>query len=174
MKNKYRQKHFLTYGIIVLIILVGVVVVLEKLRLTNFIQDPFYTPQSDANSAAADSTLLSKSDMVGEEVSDTSKNTAEIPVSSTVKLSIDSISQDSQTVTYRATISNPADSGTCSAVFTKDNSKPVTRVSAANSGSCGPVSIPSLEFESIGVWTLTLRYYADDSQAIATQTVEIR
>lgn len=173
MKHKYRQKYFLTYGIVVLIVLVGAIVLLEKLRFTNFIRDPFYVPQPDANSAAADSTLSSKSDLVGQDTGNVSKNTAEIPVSSTIKVSIDSVTQDSQTVTYRASISNGADNGTCSAVFTKDNSKPVTRVTTANSGSCGPVSIPNLEFESVGIWTLSLRYFVDGSQAVATQTVEV-
>lgn len=175
MKNKYSQKRFLAYSLITLILLAATLFVLEKTRLTNFIKDPFYKPQPEANSSVSDSTLKSKANLASTntDAGDTSKNTGNIPVSPTTTINIDSVVQSDGMVTYNATIISPGGSGTCSAMFTKDGSKPVTRVSNTSSDKCGPVSIPELEFESVGVWTLTLRYYTNETQAIATKTVEV-
>jgi cytoskeletal protein RodZ len=175
MKNKYGQKRFLAYSLVALILVVAAVFVLEKIRLTNFIKDPFYKPQSETNSSVSDSTLKSKADLASTntDLGNTSKNTSDIPVSATTTISIDSIVQSGGMITYDATVVNPGDGGACSAVFTRDGSKPVTRVSNAHSDGCGPVSIPELEFESVGVWTLTLRYYINEVQAITTKAVEV-
>ncbi len=104
---------------------------------------------------------------------DTSKNTTEVPVSTEVKLIIDQLSEDNGSVLYRATVTNPGESGTCSAEFTNPNSKPVTKVTDATGGICGPVSLSVNEFDSLGSWTLTLRYYTGDTQAVATKTLQI-
>ncbi len=156
-------------------LVVAAIFVLEKSRLTNFIKDPFYKPQSEANSSVSDSTLKSKADIASTNTDsgNTSKNTGDVPVSATTTININSVIQSDGMITYDAAVVNPGDNGTCSAVFTKDGSKPVTRVSNTHSDECGPVSIPELEFESVGMWTLTLRYYTNEAQAIATKTVEV-
>lgn len=105
---------------------------------------------------------------------DASRPTTSVPVSTTVSLEVTSLLQSDSNVTYAATITNPGESGTCSAVFTNDIAKPVTRTTDANGTSCGPVSIPELEFSAVGQWTLTLRYYSSGIQAVATKTVEVK
>jgi cytoskeletal protein RodZ len=107
---------------------------------------------------------------------DVSKTTSEIPVSKSVSIQITQLAEDSQNqnITYSAEITNPGTSGTCSAVFTNTGSKPVTQTTTASGSSCGPVSIPSESFDSLGNWLLTLRYYTSDTQAVATKTIEIK
>lgn len=104
---------------------------------------------------------------------DTSKNTAEIPVSKDTTLEITKLEQNTQGVTYAASITNPGATGTCSAVFTNTGAKPVTQVNAVTGVTCGPYVVPSASFDMIGSWLLTLRYYNDSTQAVATQTIEV-
>jgi|GEM_PF-2395514 len=105
---------------------------------------------------------------------DASKSTSDIPVSTNVSVQITQLSQDSQNVTYSAQITNPGANGTCSAVFSNSISKPVTLVTAAEGGKCGPALLPNELFASLGKWLLTLRYYTSDTQAIATGTIEVK
>lgn len=105
---------------------------------------------------------------------DTSKTTNEIPASPATSLTITNLSEQNGNVTYSAAITNPGTSGTCSAVFTSKIDRPVTHSEAANGTQCGPTSIPANTFTSIGQWTLTLRYYTNNTQATATKTIEIR
>lgn len=102
---------------------------------------------------------------------DTRMTTNEIPVSDELAVTIDSLSQNQNgEVEYTATANSKQ--GTCAALFTNDLGKPVSRTSETTSGSCS-ASIPALEFDAIGTWKLTLRYYANDHQAIATKDVNV-
>lgn len=105
---------------------------------------------------------------------DASKSPNTIPVSTTTSVEITNLQQSNGKVIYAATVTNPAGSGTCSAVFTNDIAKPVTRTTGADGTSCGPVSIPESEFSAIGTWTLTLRYYTDGTQAVTTKTIDVK
>lgn len=105
---------------------------------------------------------------------DTSKNTAEIPVSSETTVEISQLYQDGNNIVYKATVTNPGATGTCSADFTKTDSKPVTQVNSAVGGVCGPITFVRANFDMRGIWLLTLRYYNDNTQAIATKTIEIK
>lgn len=102
------------------------------------------------------------------------KNTDEIPVSTETSVSITELSQNNGKVAYSAEIINPGTSGTCSAVFTNDVAKPVTRTTSTTSSACAKVEIPELEFSAVGTWTLTLRYYTNVTQAVATKTIEVK
>lgn len=105
---------------------------------------------------------------------DKSKNTSEVPISETAKLEILKLAQENREVIYSAAVTNGSGGGTCSAVFTHELAKPVISTTSAHNGKCGPTSIPETEFSALGTWTLTLRYYTDNTQAVATQTVEVR
>lgn len=105
---------------------------------------------------------------------DASKTTADVPVSKEVTVRIDQLSRVGNDIVYQATVTNPGNIGTCSAVFTKDGAKPVTQDNNTTSGSCGPFKISNYKFDMLGSWLLTLRYYTDSSQAVATKTIEIR
>lgn len=178
IKYKYNKKHLILYGTLALLFLAAVVLTLEKTRTTDFITDPFYQPaQPDINTSESDPTLKQKSPATTDpklDTVDTSKNTSQVPTSSSSVITIDSVEQTNGLITYSATITNPATEGTCSAIFTKPNSKPVSRVFNTKSAMCGPVSIPELEFESLGSWLMTIRYYANDSQSVDTKSVEVR
>lgn len=177
MKNKQIQKNII-YAVIAAIIFLVVLSILEKSRVTDIIKDPFYTDPSslDKNNAQNDPTLKRKNDVVANDVQsfDVNKDSSEIPESTNVSLTIDLIEQANGRITYSATVSNPAGKGTCSVVFTKDGSKPVTRVDETQTNKCGPISIPELEFESVGTWIMTLRYYSNNTQAVTTKTIEVR
>jgi hypothetical protein len=105
---------------------------------------------------------------------DNTKTTDNIPVAKETKVSIKDLAQQNGSITYSATIENPGESGTCSATFTHDNDRPVVRTTTAEESTCGPVVIPEAEFSTLGQWTLTLRYYTNNTQAITTKTIEIK
>jgi len=107
---------------------------------------------------------------------DASQSTDQVPISTTAAVEIVDLHQSNGSVVYSATISNSGSSGTCSAVFSNNANaaQPVTRTIASSGSSCGPVSIPEVEFSAIGQWTLTLRYYTGDAQAVATKTIEVK
>ena len=106
---------------------------------------------------------------------DSSKTTEEIPVAKDTGIEIARLDQGTNSVTYSATITNPGASGACSAQYTNQNNRPVTLpVIASEGNTCGPASISNASFTSTGEWTLTLRYYTDNTQAIATKTIEIK
>lgn len=105
---------------------------------------------------------------------DTSKTTDEVPVAESTSVSITRLSQENGQVSYEAAITNPGATGSCSAVFTNKIAKPVTQVTPSSGDKCGPVHIPETSFSALGEWTLTLRYYTNDTQATATKTIEIK
>jgi len=105
---------------------------------------------------------------------DPTKSSSEIPVSKDTTIKLTSLTQDGQQIVYSASITNPASTGVCSATFTKDGSQPVTKTDTISGNECGPFYITATSFDSIGTWTLTLRYYANDVQAVATSTIEVK
>lgn len=137
---------------------------------------PFHTKVNTVEKNGSDLTNSQTKAKAGETNKnvDTTKNTSEIPISTTTSVQITQLVQDDQKVTYSAKITDPSSSGTCSAVFTNPAAQPVTSVTTTSSDTCGPVSIPNAQFVTLGIWKLTLRYYADNLQAVATQEINIK
>ena len=104
----------------------------------------------------------------------TEKTTNQIPPSTTMSMTIDTLEEKNGIVTYSGTVTNPAPNGACSAVFTSKINRPVTSTPTYSNGSCGPASIPAADFTSIGTWTLTLRYFTNDSQVSASRNINIQ
>lgn len=100
--------------------------------------------------------------------------TDKVPVSLETTVAITQLSQQNGIVTYGAEVTNPGGIGTCSAVFASKISRPVTHDERITNGICGPTSIPETEFSSTGEWTLTLRYFSDNLQAVTTKTIQIK
>ncbi len=177
MRNKQTKKNII-YALIATLVFLLVLFFLEKSRVTDILKDPFYTDPSalDKNNAQNDPTLKRKNDVATDKDQpfDANKDSSEIPKSTNISLTIDLLEQANGRITYSATVSNPADKGTCSVVFTREGSKPVTRVDETQTEKCGPISIPELEFESVGPWLMTLRYYSNNTQAVATKMIEVR
>lgn len=102
---------------------------------------------------------------------DTQKTSDQIPVSDDLSVKILSVGQsENGIVSYSASANKPA--GTCSATFTHELGKPVIRNSDTTDGKCS-AEISAMEFDALGEWTLTLRYYSNNAQAVATQTVKV-
>lgn len=105
---------------------------------------------------------------------DSSKNTSEIPVSDSTSVEITSLQQGNGQITYSAKFTGQSSDGTCSATFTNELARPVIRTTPAKDSICGPVSIPETEFTTLGNWVLTVRYYKDNTQAVATKSIEVK
>lgn len=102
---------------------------------------------------------------------DTTQTTDQIPTSTGVLVSIKNLSHENGTVSYTADVTG-ATTGTCSAVFTSQMGKPVTRTTDTSSGVCS-ASISEAEFDALGTWTLSLRFYSNNTQANASKDVVI-
>ncbi len=142
-----------------------------------FTGTPASTTSSQHNntSASDNQTLRQKKDIPASPQSpnvDTTKTTADIPVANNLSVAIDTVKADNNEVSYTATAKGTM-TGTCSAVFTSKLGKPVTITSDTTTGKCQG-SVSAMEFDALGTWTLTLRYYANNTQAVATSTVEVR
>lgn len=102
---------------------------------------------------------------------DPTLNTDQIPTTETFSISLDSLVNENDMVTYKASVTG-ASSGTCSASFTSDLGKPVVKTSETTDGTCsGSYSVN--EFDALGLWTLQLRFYANDLQATTTGEVNV-
>ena len=104
----------------------------------------------------------------------TEKTTNQIPPSTVMTMTIDTLEEKNGTVTYSGTVTNPVPNGACSAVFSSKINRPVTSTPIYSNGTCGPASIPAADFTSIGTWTLTLSYFTNDSQVSASKDINIQ
>ena len=106
---------------------------------------------------------------------DATKTSNEIPENTTLTLTITDLSQDDNngTINYTANLDDTNQTGSCVAEFTTDGAKPVTSTTNANQGVCGSVKIPDVEFTKLGTWTLTLHYYTNNTQVVATKTIDV-
>ena len=104
---------------------------------------------------------------------DSTKTTDQIPTNPSLALTITKLEQQNGNVTYQAELNDKAQTGTCAAEFTSPGARPVTSTTNATNGVCGPVNIPELQFTKIGDWTLTLRYYTNNTQVSTQQTFTV-
>ncbi len=106
------------------------------------------------------------------------KTTDQIPVSKDTTATITQLQQVGNQVTFNASITNTTSAGTCVVTFSTPNDRPVSKqFTATTKGadtSCGPLSIPASEFSFLGQWSVTLRYYTGDEQAVAEGSVVIK
>ena len=104
----------------------------------------------------------------------TDKTTNQIPVSTIMSISIDTLSEQNGNVTYAGTVKNPVPGGSCSAVFSSTINRPITLSPQYSNGTCGPDTISAKSFTSLGTWTLTLRYFTNSTQVSATKDINIQ
>lgn len=104
------------------------------------------------------------------------KTTDEIPVAEAGSIDITTLEQRDGSVIFSASLANVSTPGTCSALFENADgaARPVTRTAASSSNSCAETIIPQDEFVALGTWKLTLRYYANNTQLVATKTIEVK
>ena len=158
-----------------LLLIGGGLYALEKTRVTNIVQDPFYVSdeQKTEDATKNDPTNNGKGDAMNTEGVDSNKSTDDIPQSTTASISINSTTQSSGTISTDISIENNSQNGVCSFTFTKENARPVVRSVDTSSNSC-KVSIPEQEFEMIGTWNLSVHYFSNNTQATAEGTVSVR
>lgn len=112
-----------------------------------------------------------------EQADQQNQTTENVPTSSNTSLGELTAKQSGGSITASATIHNPGSgSGSCVFTFENDNDKPVVRQTAPTSGGsiCDSGNIPEQEFTYLGQWKLTLRYYSNNTQAVATTDITIR
>ena len=98
------------------------------------------------------------------------KTNEEIPASSTGALTIATLEQSDGYVNARAEVSNFTPQQ-CVYSFKIEGGKPVIR---EQTGSCVSISIPEVEFDRIGVYTLTVTAYAGDEKVTATKEIDVQ
>lgn len=103
---------------------------------------------------------------------DVTENTSEIPLSNDTSISIENLSQVDGSLTYSIKVQGDGD-GTCAALFSRADSKPVSQTVKASGNACTG-TISEYEFDSLGEWNLTVRYYVNGRQSTATQNITIR
>lgn len=103
------------------------------------------------------------------------KTTDEIPVADSGTLQITALEQRDTNIIYAASLQNATTQGTCSALFehTAGAARPVTRVTTPTADGCPETTISQVEFVARGTWKLTLRYFVNDTQLVATKTFEV-
>lgn len=156
-------------------IVVGLAVALLAIVLFFFLHRSQTAPSTTLDKNATISNKSSKTDVATPHTSDdvdVTKNTSQVPIATDTSIAITSLTQQNGQVSYVATISGEG-SGTCAALFTHTASKPVENTTSASGVSCSG-SIPDVEFDILGTWTLTLRYYTDNHQTVATKDIVIR
>lgn len=152
--------------------------VVYSLHIWPFSTTPRQSIQDAANSSDATNPQQKQNTPSTESLKGTGvdKTTNEIPTATGGSLEITKLNQQNGQVSYAASISGVQTPGTCSALFENVNkaARPVTRVTNSTATSCPDTSIPETEFVALGSWTLTLRYYVNDSQLVATKTIEVK
>ena len=138
---------------------------------------PFLVTETIDSRNAADPTLSPGKEAVSnDEYSDTT--TDEVPVNPTLVAVIDQLEQQDNKVTVKASVNTTDASGLCSITFTNPNDKPVTQtVNPILKGDriiCGPIEISEQSFSYLGDWLMTFRYYTDNTQVSAEDTITIK
>ncbi len=135
---------------------------------------PVAQPQTQQTNASSNTKtgVTSSNGSVSTPVVD--KTTNEIPVSTSMSISIDTLTEQNGTITYAGTVTNPVAGGICSAVFTSKINRPITLSPDYSTGRCGPGTISANAFTSIGTWTLTLRYFTNTTQVSVSKDINIQ
>lgn len=99
-----------------------------------------------------------------------STTSEEVPASVIGKIMISNLQQKNGFVNALATISD-FDVKTCVYSFTSDGAKPVVK---EQTNGCSGISIPQVEFEKIGLYTLTVTAYSPEQKISAIKEISIQ
>lgn len=171
-QKKNKKKLIIISAIIILFLAVGYIWYSRHYQIWPFLPKEVKGVELNDSDATNNQTKTKANDSI--KGVDGTKNSSEIPVSNTTSIEITELSQVGQLINYSATINNSSSNGICSASFTKEGSLPVKKDDTISGNKCGPFSISANTFDSIGEWTLTLRYFADNAQAVTTSKIEVK
>ena len=166
------HSKIIIFIVILLVILGGYTVAAYQLKLW-----PFTPASSTSDQNTSDPTLSPGKEAVSDgEFSD--KTTDEVPVNPTLTATIDQLAQQDGKVIAKTSINTTDTSGLCSFVFSNANDKPVTQTASPTLKGdrviCGPIEIPEQSFSFLGDWVMTFRYYANNTQVSAEDTISIK
>lgn len=175
--NPSRKKILIIIAVIlaVLIVAAGTLFALEKQRVTDFVKDPFYVSDFEKSEEQTknDPTTQDKESVGSTPGVDQNKSTDQIPISSESSLRISNSSSSVSSVTVEVAITNPSDSGMCSFTFSKNGARPVAKSATPSNSSCS-ITVPTQEFEMIGEWSIEVRYFANENQAVTNGTIDVK
>lgn len=99
-----------------------------------------------------------------------SETSNQVPLAKTGNIEIKNLNQKDGFVNVLATVSN-FETNKCVYIFNATDSRPVVR---EISGNCSGVSIPQVEFEMIGTYTLTATAYSGSEKITATKDIDVK
>lgn len=171
MKKQNTRKKALPIKLAsILLLVIGCVVYV--VFFTNRDPTTNYNPQypksiSDNNKSAGDNTNDSTKTTPPALADKTSED---IPVSRLGAVEITNLNQKDGYVNALATITNFSASK-CVYLFESDGARPIAREQI---GGCSGISIPEVEFEKIGNYTLNVTVYTDTNKITASKDISIR
>lgn len=177
-KNTSKKKIILIVSGIVLVV-AGILAYTESQHITNIVKNPFYKPTKTESTTAKneeatkkDPTTATPKSEPAEGVSK-SQTTDDVPVAKTTSIAITQLEQSNGNVNLTTSITNPANSGTCTFTFTSQGTKPVVSQAATTSSTCS-TSIPDYQFSMIGDWQVKVNYFANDTITTTTGSITIQ
>lgn len=127
-----------------------------------------YSPRYPISSQTPTTNQEQKGDTAAEQPSSTT--TEQVPAATTGSIRITDLVQEKGFVNIGIEVSNFTVSK-CVLSFTSDGAKPIVR---EQSGGCHNTSIPQVEFEKIGDYTLTVTAYSASDKIQATQEINVQ
>ncbi len=183
-KKKKKQKKYISLALLILLLVVFVLYgfyVLNKDEESSSQKDGIASTEKTSKKSSGLSNQQDIAKSSGDEKADTAKsdpnvdanaNPANIPTSQVASVSITNLEQRDGSVSYSAQVEGFS-TGLCSASFTSKLGRTVAKTTQINNNTCSQ-SINEMEFDALGEWTLTLRVYHENTQAIAERNVTIQ
>lgn len=183
-KKKKNQKKYISLALLILLLIVFALYSFYALNEGRESSSQKNETASTEKTSKKSSSLPNQQDIAkssGDEKADTvqndpnvdlNANPANIPTSQAASVSITNLEQRDGSVVYSAQIEGFS-TGLCSASFTSKLGRTVAKTTQINNNSCSQ-SINEMEFDALGEWTLTLRVYHENTQAIAERNVTIQ
>lgn len=121
-------------------------------------------------------TALNQSKTQGYSSGSPTTTSEEVPVDRAASVKITNAIQSGTQVNASATISGAPDQGTCVFLFSAPEAKPVTKetTSAGRDEQSCDISVPTVEFDLLGQWDLTVTFFRDNTKASASTELTIQ
>lgn len=177
--KSHKKRNIILAVIGLIVIFAAAAAALEFLGVTSFLHSN--KPSSANKEQETRTNLNAKEDFIEKSTSknsNTDKTSDQVPVNKDLIATITRLEQTDEGVIFSATVTNSPTAGRCVVTFTNPNDKPVVKEVDATTKDgtalCGPLTVSPLEFSYLGEWQVTLRYYFNDQQAVASEKVTIR
>lgn len=171
LKKQYPHKKALFIALASLLLLIAGSVIYfvfftDRNPTANYFPQYPQSISSDSDNSADNS----DSSIKNPAVSQTDQTSEDIPISLSGTVEIINLNQKNGYVNVLATIANFS-ATKCVYIFEGDGARPIAR---EQTGGCSGISIPEVEFEKIGTYTLNVTVYSDTDKITASKDVDIR